>query len=352
MKLGLGLRSYLLLLNGISIAVILVSVSIIYRYMLLSYDEYVLIMGITIGAAVISLMVHALLTRPLARWIRVLAGETERVAGGDFNIDVPRIGPLEFQQLAAQFNQMSGRLSALFEQLRASEDARSELIANISHDLRTPMASIQSFVEALEDQVIQDQEVFERYLQTIRLETLRLSGLIDDLFELSRLDAGAAELQLHPVAVDSLIVEVLQSHYLQFDAKQLQADARVPDELGVVWVDSFEIKRAIGNLLQNAIRYSPSGSTIVLEARELGDRFVELSITDRGPGIAQEHHARIFDRFYRVDQSRGREGGGGAGLGLAIVHSIVKRHGGEVGMRSQEGEGSCFWLTLPRNRMV
>ncbi|MGN7764393.1 sensor histidine kinase [Paenibacillus sp. 22594] len=352
MKLKLRLRSYLLLLNGVSIAVILVSVSIIYRYMLLTWNEYMLITGITVGAACVSLIIHALLTRPLARWIRVLAGETERVASGDFNIDIPRIGPQEFQQLAAQFNQMSSRLRGLFDRLHASEEARSELIANISHDLRTPMASIQSFVEALQDDVIQDPVTYDRYLQTIRLETRRLSALIDELFSLSRLDAEVVELKQQSAAVDSLILEVLQSHYLHLSEKHIEVDVRVPEELGAVWVDSFEIKRALGNLLQNAIRFSPDASTIVVEAKEYANAYVELSIADQGPGIAEVSRNRIFERFYRDDPSRTREGGGTAGLGLAIVKSIVQRHGGEVGVVSQEGKGSRFWLTVPKTRML
>ncbi|REE88552.1 two-component system sensor histidine kinase SaeS [Paenibacillus taihuensis] len=352
MKQKLHFRSYLMLLNGISILIILVSVFIIYRYMLLSWNEYRIITSITIGAAIISLGVHALLIHPLAKWLRVLSDDTERVAQGDFNIDVPQIGPREFQQLAGQFNRMSSRLRNMFEKLRASEEARSELIANVSHDLRTPMASIQSFVEALQDDVIQDQATFERYLQTIRLETQRLDALIEDLFQLSRLDSGVIELRQQSIAVDSLILEVLQSHFMLLTEKRIEVKVQVPDDIGRIWVDDFEMKRALGNLLQNAIRYSPHSSTIVFEASKRSSNFVELSLKDQGPGIAEQELERVFDRFYRSDPSRGREGGGGAGLGLAIVQSIVRRHGGELGVESRLGEGSRFWLTLPPNRIV
>ncbi|QHW31123.1 HAMP domain-containing histidine kinase [Paenibacillus rhizovicinus] len=322
---------------------------VIYRYMLLSWNEYRIITCITIGAAAISFVVHFLLTRPLAQWLRVLATGTERVASGDFNIDVPQIGPQEFQQLADQFNQMSGRLRDMFEKLRVSEEARSELVANVSHDLRTPMASIQSFVEALQDDVIQDQETFNRYLQTIRLETRKLNGLIEDLFQLSRLHAGAIELHQHTVAVDSLFVEVLHSHYMLLRETGLEVEVRVPDDIGSIWIDEFEIKRALGNLLQNAIQYAPVASTILFEARPSTGDFVELSLRDEGPGIDENDLKRVFDRFYRSDPSRGREGGG-AGLGLAIVQSIVERHGGKVGVDSRIGEGSRFWFTVPLNR--
>jgi len=340
------LRFYLFMLNGVSIAVILVSVTIIYRYMLLTWNEFMLITGVTIGAAVVSLVVHALMTRPLVRWVQLIASETARVAEGDFDGEVPRIGPQEFQMLATQFNQMSTKLRDLFDRLRASEQARSELIANVSHDLRTPMASIQSFVEALQDDVIQDRQTFERYLQTIRLETKRLSGLIDDLFRMSRLEAGEYEFHQQAEQVDSLIVETLQSHFLQLNEKRIRVDVQLPGDLPPVWVDPFEIKRVLSNLLQNAVRYSPDGGTIIIKTYVTPSSYVELSVQDEGPGIEEMQQRRIFERFYREDKSRNRKSGG-AGLGLAIAKSIVERHRGMIGVQSKEGEGSRFWFTMP-----
>ncbi|MBO9606805.1 MAG: HAMP domain-containing histidine kinase [Paenibacillaceae bacterium] len=343
------LRSHLLLANGASIALILVSVSIIYRRMLLSWDGYLLVVSATIGAAAVSLLVHALLTRPLAKGLEVLTAETRRVANGDFNGVVPCIGPREFRQLAAQFNQMADRLHRMFKQLRASETARSELIANVSHDLRTPMASIQAFVEALQDDVVRDPASFERYLHTIRHETKRLGVLIDDLFELSRLEAGDRRMNRQRVAVDTLLLEALESQYLLLREKRVAIDVRIPDRAGAVWIDPFDIKRALVNLLQNALRYAPEGSTVRLEAAASEDEgWMALSIADEGPGLPEADKERVFERFYRADPSRGRSGGEGAGLGLAIVKSIAHRHGGVVGVESEPGKGSRFWLTVPR----
>jgi two-component system, OmpR family, sensor histidine kinase SaeS len=178
-----------------------------------------------------------------------------------------------------------------------------------------------------------------------------LNGLIEDLFQLSRIDAGVIELRQQPIAVDSLFVEVLQSHYMLLSEKNIEVEVRVPDDTGIVWIDDFEIKRALGNLMQNAIQYTAVSSRIDLEARACSDGFVELSIRDQGPGIEEKELERVFDRFYRTDPSRRREGGGGAGLGLAIVQSIVRRHGGQVGVESRIGEGSRFWLTVPLRRV-
>ena len=175
-----------------------------------------------------------------------------------------------------------------------------------------------------------------------------MNGLIEDLFRLSRLDAGEIELKRQSIAVDSLFVEVLQSHYMVLNEKNIAVEVRLPEDIGIVWIDDLEIKRAIGNLFQNAMRYAPYASTIVLEAKACADDFVEIAIIDQGPGIAEVELNRVFDRFYRIDPSRGREDGGGSGLGLAIVQSIVRRHGGEVGVQSRLGEGSRFWLTVPK----
>lgn len=188
------LRHYLLIANGISLGVILVCLFFSYYKMYLTLNQFIGLSAATVGAGILSFFVHFLLTRPVEKSIRRITEETARIAGGEFAGRVPEIGPTEFRILASRFNEMKGELEESFRRIRSEEEARKELVANVSHDLRTPMASIQSFVEALEDDVIQDEQTFRRYLQTIRLETARLSAMIDDLFQLSRLDAGAERL--------------------------------------------------------------------------------------------------------------------------------------------------------------
>ncbi|MCD1259944.1 HAMP domain-containing protein [Paenibacillus athensensis] len=340
------LRVYLLTAGAVSTGIILLALLISYRYMLLSWKQTALLGSVTLVAALASLLVHRLLTRPLERSIEAIAAETAHIARGHFGGSVPLAGPAEFQMLAGQFNAMTARLKTSFEQLKAGEAARRELVANVSHDLRTPMASILAFVEALEDDVIEDKAVFERYLRTIRLETGRLNGLIEELFRLSQLEAGSGPVEQERYDVDRLLLDGLQSLAIQLEDKDLQIDMQVPEVLPPVAIVPDEIKRVFSNLLQNAIRYAPVGSSVTIAAELLPDGFVRLSVEDRGPGLGAEDQERVFERFYRADPSRNRESGG-AGLGLAIAKSIVELHGGQIGVRSRLGAGSCFWFTVP-----
>jgi two-component system sensor histidine kinase SaeS len=258
-------------------------------------------------------------------------------------------GPEEVRRLARSFRRMSRRLEASFRQLEQSERARRELVANVSHDLRTPLSSIQSFVEALQDRVLEDPETRRQYLATIRSETRRLSAMIDDLFELSLLDAGQETLHPVPVHLDQVLIEVLNGHTFLIREKNLDVRVAVADDLPRLPVDPRKIARVIGNLLQNAIRHSAEGGTIELEARRLPEEDeVEIAIRDQGEGIPEEDRERIFERFYRTDPSRNRQSGG-AGLGLAIARSLVELHRGRIGVRPRPdgGKGSEFWFRLP-----
>ncbi|GAA3404134.1 sensor histidine kinase [Paenibacillus hodogayensis] len=339
------LRTYLFLSNLASLIAVLVCLFVIYHFMLLTWDDVILLMSVTLIAAVFSILVHALVIRPIVRSISNLSEASGKLAEGDFQGDVPLTGPKEFRMLAARFNAMKSQLKESIQTLTNSEKSRKELVANVSHDLRTPLASIQSYVEALQDRVIEDEADFQTYLQTIKKETVRLSRLIDDLFQLSRMDAGAYAFQPQPYPLDTLIVETLQSQSFLLEEKQLNVETRVPDDLPPVWIMPYEIQRVLGNLLQNAIHFSPVQGEIRVEARQK-DGQVELIVEDQGEGIPEEEQERIFERFYRIDKSRNRYSGG-AGLGLAISKSIMELHGGTIRLLRTGRPGTAFCLTLP-----
>lgn len=341
------LRTYLLIANAVSILVLFVFLLISYNKMLLDINQLLWISSVTFIVGLFSFVLHFLMIRPLEKSIRLIVEESKRIALGNYQVEVPVVGPFEFKKLATQFNEMSANLEQSFTRLRDSETSRRELIANVSHDLRTPLASIQSYVEALQDGVINDQETFQSYLATIQTESIRLGHLINDLFELSRLDAGIEFFSPEPYALEDLIVEKLQSFALQFEQKQLNVSVVMPDSSPIVSIMPFKIKRVFANLLENAIRYSPEGSKIQISIVMLSDLFIEVSILDEGEGIDTFEHSQLFDRFYRTDKSRNRHSGG-AGLGLAIAKSIITLHGGEIGVESKKGLGSRFWFTLPR----
>ncbi len=339
------LRTYLFLSNLVSIGAILLSLFLIYQGMLLTWFEVMLLMAVTCIAALISVIVHAIVIRPIVRSVRNLSDSSEKMAQGDFAGEVPQVGPAEFKQLARQFNTMRAQLDHSIRTLRQSEASRKELVANISHDLRTPLASIQSYVEALQDRVITDEETFQRYLHTIQHETTRLSQLINDLFQLSRLDADAIAFQPVPYPIDTLIVDTLQSQSFLLESKGLNILTSIPDNLPPVQVMPFEIQRVLNNLLHNAIQYSPEEGCIQITAESLGS-WIAIAVRDEGEGINLAEQERIFDRFYRMDKSRNRRSGG-AGLGLAICKSILELHGGTITVESGKGGGSIFRITLP-----
>ncbi len=339
------LRTYLLLSSLTGIGVLLVCLFVSYSKMLLSIEQFYWLSGVTAGVGFLSFILQHLLTKPLEKSIERITRQTVRIAEGDFHTEVPLIGPQEFKLLAQQFNGMSGKLKESFDHLHHSESARRELIANVSHDLRTPLASIQSFVEALEDDVIKDEEAFQRYLNTIRLETKRLGGLIQDLFELSSLEANGEIFEPVPSHTDELLLSTLESFSFHLAEKKLQVEIELPDKLPAALMMPAQMKRVLSNLLQNAIQYSPVEGKIILAAVHEG-QFLRISVTDEGQGIEASETSRIFERFYRVDKSRSKNNGG-AGLGLAIAQSIVELHGGKIGVHSTKGAGSCFWFTLP-----
>lgn len=339
------LRTYLLLSSLTGIGVLLICLFVSYSKMLLTIDQFYWLSGITAGVGLLSFILQHLLTRPLEKSIARITQQTVRIAEGDFHTEVPLIGPQEFKLLAQQFNVMSFKLKESFDNLHHSESARRELIANVSHDLRTPLASIQSFVEALEDDVIQDEVTFQRYLNTIRLETKRLGGLIHDLFELSSLEAKGEIFDPLPCHADELLISTLESFSFHLAEKKLNVEIDLPDKLPAALMMPAQIKRVLSNLLQNAIQHSPVEGKVILAAAEEG-QYLRISVTDEGQGIEAEETARIFERFYRIDKSRSKNNGG-AGLGLAIAQSIVELHGGAIGVHSVQGLGSCFWFTVP-----
>jgi len=340
------LSTYLFVANGASILFILISLLYSYVEMLLTLRVALWLSGITVAAGVLSLLIHYVLTRPLEKAIRSIGAEAERLSQGDFGAAAPEVGPIEFQQLATRFNGMARNLESSFRRLQDSEASRRQLVANVSHDLRTPLASIQAFVEALQDDVVEDKEAFQAYLRTIRMETGRLSGMIEDLFRLSALEADGGELTPEPIPVDQLLLDVLEGSRLLLEEKQLQVTVAIADGLPQAAGMPGPLLRVMANLVQNAVRHSPDQGRLTLRAVPAAESFVEISIEDEGKGIPEIEREKVFERFYRTDASRTRDSGG-AGLGLAIAKSIVEHHGGHIGIRTGVSGGAVFHFTIP-----
>jgi two-component system phosphate regulon sensor histidine kinase PhoR len=232
--------------------------------------------------------------------------------------------------------------------LRQLEAVRQEFVANVSHELRTPLSLIKSAAETLLDGGKEDPAALTRFLQIIDKHANRLTLLIDDLLMLSTLDSGNMRLNLQPVSLRAAVQEVTDDLKSRATMRDTTLENSVPAGL-IAQADPDRLRQVLSNLVDNAIKYGRIEGRVVVSARVLDNRRVELVVKDDGPGIPAEACARIFERFYRGDKARSREQGG-TGLGLAIVKHVVQAHGGEVRIESELGAGAMFSFTLPMAR--
>lgn len=287
-----------------------------------------------VGANVAALLLAVLLARTLTRPLRELTAATQAVAQGDLDHQVPVRSKDELGELATSFNRMSAELAQ-------STALRRQMTADIAHDLRSPLTAISGFVEAMRDGVLKPTPT---RFEAMHVETQRLRRLVDDLRTLSLTDAG--ELRMERQALPPrMLLERLAAVYRQRAKEQeiaiaLQLEPGVPD----LCVDQDRMAQVLSNLIDNALRYTPPGGEIKLGARVQGDVTL-LTVQDTGAGIPPEHLPHVFDRFYRGDSARTRDGGE-SGLGLAIDKAIVEAHGGTISADSALGAGTTFTIAL------
>jgi len=301
------------------------------RQMFVDSVGWVIVVAVVV-AVVVATLVAAMLGMRLARPLREMSHAARRIAEGDYDARIPRGGPEEIVSLADSFNQMA---AALEEQ----ERMRREFIANAAHELRTPLTNLQGYLEALRDGVIEpDRATFESLWD----EAERLVRLSRSLDTLAAGDAGgtATFVELDLAAAIRAATDLSRPSVL---AAGLSLEVDVPDAL-LARADPDQLAQVLGNLLQNAVRYSPSGGHVAIRA-EKRPNDVLVSVTNTGEGIPQDDLPHVFERFYRVEKSRDRARGG-AGIGLAIVRQLVEAAGGAVGADSGDGR-TRFWFSLP-----
>jgi signal transduction histidine kinase len=339
-----GLRLQLIVTYLVGAAITILNVMVTSGLMFLSAHDEGLLMLLLIFSGALSIFFAFLLSEQLSKQVRDLEQGAGAIADGNLNARVQPGGSHELAQLATAFNTMAAQLQKAFDAQRETERARKELVAAISHDLRTPLASLRLMTEAISDGVADERQT-ALFLERMRGEVSYMTGLIDDLFELSQLDAGALKLHKERANLSDLLSDTLESLQNQAQLKEQTLQGEIVGELPEFCFDPRKIQRVLNNLLGNAIRYTPNGGNISLMAKQSGE-IVIVSVTDNGEGIAPADHERIFDPFYRSERSRGREHGG-AGLGLAIARGLIEAHGGRIYVQSAEGKGSTFTLELP-----
>ena len=287
-------------------------------------------------AGIAALLVSLYLSRRVVTPVRAMRAASQRIADGHYEERVQDEGMDELSQLAHSFNQMA-------EKLERVEDRRRQLIGDVAHELRTPLTTIKGSVEALEDGILP--ATSETYSQILH-EAERLNHLVDDLQELSRVEAGAYELNLASVS-PALIIQTIHKRFdYQFAKKGIAFKSDMPANLPPIRGDERRIIQILTNLLTNALSYTPEGGEVNLSVT-LANNTLRFAVKDNGVGIPSEHLQNIFTRFYRVDKSRSRHAGG-SGIGLTIAKHLVEAHGGKIWVESEgEGMGSTFIFELP-----
>jgi histidine kinase len=299
-----------------------------------------------IAAVIAAILVSIIFSRQIVAPLRAMMGASQRIADGRYDERVVVSGSDEIAQLGERFNRMA-------ERLERTESMRRQLIGDVSHELRTPLTVIGGYMEGLTDGVLPaSPETFEQ----VRMEASRLSRLVDDLQELSRVEAGSYKLDIHPVSIASLITTTAKRLSQQFAEKQVRlavmgtALSGTNSDLPQVLADDDRITQVMTNLLANALIYTPPGGEVTISAARSGHE-MQISVKDNGIGISSGDLDHIFDRFYRVDKSRSRAAGGGSGIGLTIAKAIVEAHGGRIWVESAgEAQGSTFIFNLPLSK--
>lgn len=340
-----SLRWVLLTTYVLSSLLTFINVWITARLMFVSEHDLLLATILLLFASGIAVALGAFFAEALFRRIEQLQHAVRNLGDQGFATRTDVEGRDEIADLARTFNEMTAMLERSEEERRELERSRRELIAWVSHDLQTPLTSIRAIVEALADGMIEDPETTERYLQTAKREVESLSSLIDDLFELARLDAQGLELSHSQVALSDLISDTLENFSAVAVERDITLDGAVGAGVDPAWIDAERIGRVLNNLVGNALSYTQSGGVVRIAARREGDQII-VEVQDNGPGFRADELDKIFEPFVRGEISRSRKTGG-AGLGLSIARGFVEAHGGTILARNKHDGGAVFQFTIP-----
>lgn len=292
------------------------------------------ILAVAAASASTALVAALLVGAGITRRIHGLEAAAEELSAGELQARAPTNAPRELAHVGEAFNAMASNIEALF-------DARRQLVAWASHDLRTPVASIQAMLEAVEDGLAS----IDEYLPALRQQTGTLATLIDDLFELARIDAGALTLELREAQLPQLVSHCVRGLEAEARARQVHLESQLEAALPDVRCAPEHVQRVLLNLVTNALRHTPSDGAVIVRARRC-DRELEVSVEDTGVGLSKQAQQRMFERFWREDVSRTRASGG-AGLGLAIARGFVEAQGGRIWAENRPEGGARFAFTLP-----
>lgn len=339
------LKSYILVGYLVSTLLTILVVFWAVQRMLIEKSEVYFLVGMTLIASFIGAAVSIFLLSPVFSSLKHLKKQAQNIAGKDFSTEIETKGPLEFQELGQAFNDMSRNLQDTFQSLDESEQEKRMMIAQLSHDIKTPITSIQVTVEGILDGVIKEEERLH-YLTTIGRQTERLNKLVEelDVLTLNAQPQDIADEEVEDVFLDQLLIESMSEFQLQIEQEERDVYIQVSPESAKIKSYYDKLSRILVNLLNNAFKYSEPGTRIEVLA-QLTEEELIISVKDEGQGILPEDLEKIFNRLYRVETSRNMKTGG-HGLGLAIARELAHQLGGEITAESQYGLGSTFTFHL------
>lgn len=337
-----------LLVNIVFLVVLIfLNVWLTAQLMFISYHDFILTIALLLFAGLVSALCMFFIANVWIDRIYDLGRAAQKLSVGDLEARLEVRGHDEISQLTAAFNQMVDGLEAIDAQKRQLEQARRDLIAWVSHDLRTPLTAVRAMNEAILDGMVTDHETVMRYIETVQGELFHLSKMIDDLFELAKLDTGNFTITREPASLRDLISDTLGS----LSAKAAQAGISLSGELSpgldIVEMAPDKMQRVLYNLLDNALRHTPSGGHVFIKAVS-HDAAATVSVYNSDSVIPAADLDKVFESFYRGEPSRAQDGGyRGTGLGLAIVRGFIEAHGGEISVASDTTHGTTFTFTIP-----
>ena len=300
---------------------------------------YVEVMLVCLIAVLICVIVVYYTTNRLTKPFMEINETVQKYAKGDYNVRIPISSVEEATQLAVSFNNMA-------DQLKDLEATRRSFVANVSHELRSPLTSMKGFLEAMQDGTIGPEE-HEKYIGVVLSETRRMAGMVNDLLDLARIESGKTALKLEIFDINELIRRTLITFEARIYEHHMEVDVKFAQEQYYVEADSAQISQVLRNIIDNAIKYSPDDSKLRIATYAMR-REIYVSIQDSGQGIPEEDIPHVFDRFYKVEKAHTPTKQSGTGLGLSIVKRIIDQHNQTITLKSAKGKGSTFTFTLKR----
>jgi signal transduction histidine kinase len=282
-----------------------------------------------------------------------VAQAAQKIAAGEYDQAVPVEGPAEFKEVAVDFNHMA-------EKVRGAQQSQRDLVANVSHELKTPLTSIQGFAQAIQDGAASDPAAIRKSATIIYDEATRMNRMVGELLDLARIESGQIVMRSERVALDQVLRSVIEKMLLRAQASGVTLQTEIADGLPVIVGNGDRLAQVFSNLIDNALKHTPGGGKVTVTARSISGSSavkrgkplsgMEVTVVDTGSGIPPEDLLRIFERFYQVDKSRAKSKAGSLGLGLAIVKEIIIAHGGTIHAESVVGLGTRFVVWLPVER--